>query len=456
MFAEKIPDPVQWSEGMLLTPQHFQQQHIYMEYLLRHQMEQLQSNYWGLLELDFDSSALMGGIINIKKLRAVMPDGLVVDYDARQQEALTLDLKTAAAIEEDKTVTIQLVIPVRGPGAASQTASIKRFDSIEAEAVVDENTGEGHVFIQRLRVKLNLMANDHPPKRYISLPLFKVEFSREGAYKLTPYLPPLLRLAADGFMGGHSLNAKLKKLVTYIREKAMQLADVSRTGQQQMGQSITRQHEYTVRCLVCELPQLEILLASETAHPGEIYMGLARIMGQISGLSKQLIPPLLPKYEHNNMREGFEKAIKFIRPIIEEINLAYTTIDFNEDKAGVFSINLDKAWVKNTNKLIIELRADKNQSRQQLLDWLSSCRIASKSMLEKLAKHRLMGAKAQPIRQDEELGIVSSTDGVLVNISYDEKLIHPGQPLYIVSTNNRQANNSPRLITYYVPHHITS
>lgn len=456
MLGEKIPDPVQWSEGMLLTPQHFQQQHIYTEHLLRHQMEQLQSNYWGLLDLEFDKSALMSGLIDIKRLHAVMPDGLVVDYDAKQNDALMLDLKTAAELNEGKATSIQLVIPVRGPGSASETANIKRFDSIESEPVVDENTGDGQIFIQRLRPKLSLMANNNPPKRYVSLPLFKVEYSRDGVYKLATYLPPLLRLSADAFMETLSLNSRLAKVTTRIREKAMQLADVSRLGQHQIGQSVTRQHQYTIRCLVSELPQLEILLSSGYAHPSEVYLGLSRLVGQIAGLSKRLIPPLLPQYQHNNMRSGFEKAIKFIKPIIDEINLAYTAIDFNEDKEGIFSIDLDKAWVKNTNKLIVELRANKNQSRQQLLDWLAGCRIASKSMLEKLSRHRLMGAKANPIRQDDELGIISSEDGVLVSITHDEKLIHPGQPLYIASTDSKQKNNSPRAITYYVPHQIAS
>jgi len=47
---DELPEPVQWSEGMLLSPHHFQQNHIYWEAQMQHQMGWIQPNFWGLIE----------------------------------------------------------------------------------------------------------------------------------------------------------------------------------------------------------------------------------------------------------------------------------------------------------------------------------------------------------------------------------------------------------------------
>ena len=68
-----------WNEGMLLTPQHFQQFDNYHEELLNSRVRSVMQHEYGVLELRFSSEAIANGNFQINTCRAVMPDGLFVN-----------------------------------------------------------------------------------------------------------------------------------------------------------------------------------------------------------------------------------------------------------------------------------------------------------------------------------------------------------------------------------------
>ena len=65
-----VPEAVSWSEGMLLSPQHFQQNDIYWHALLQHHLSVLQPHCWGVLELALDPTELVKGRVVVERLRA--------------------------------------------------------------------------------------------------------------------------------------------------------------------------------------------------------------------------------------------------------------------------------------------------------------------------------------------------------------------------------------------------
>src|ERR1700755_1596492 len=86
MEAHDIPEAIQWHEGLMLAPQHFQQLSLRHESLLHYVAGAIAPFNWGVSrEGSFmtDKSALADGKLRVMRLDAVMPDGLVVCYDAR-------------------------------------------------------------------------------------------------------------------------------------------------------------------------------------------------------------------------------------------------------------------------------------------------------------------------------------------------------------------------------------
>ena len=73
---------VVWQEGMLLRPQHFQQNDRYYDYQLKTRTQKLDSYAWGFFELEIDRQFLNMGKLVVSKASGVLPDGSLFDLGA--------------------------------------------------------------------------------------------------------------------------------------------------------------------------------------------------------------------------------------------------------------------------------------------------------------------------------------------------------------------------------------
>ena len=137
---EQLPKPICWHEGMLLSPQHFQQNHIYWENQLQELSVNLAQYRWGIFEMTFDEGRLLEGQVDITRLRAIMPDGLVIDYDAKHDKPLQLPLDEVETLATTGKVKIHLTVPIRVPGSASDSTDIQRFKVCDGKPVKDDKT----------------------------------------------------------------------------------------------------------------------------------------------------------------------------------------------------------------------------------------------------------------------------------------------------------------------------
>ena len=221
MKALDIPEAIQWHEGMLLTPQHFQQMQARFGALLQYQVMALAPFHWGVRHMRIDQTRLVSGIFRILELEAVLPDCLVVSHGVTVDEELELDLTQYADDLRTREMTIHLAI------AASQgdtsKGTLTRYRSVEGELVADETTGDGFLRIPRLRPLLTLLATETPPPKYISFPIAKVILQNE-AYITTEYIPPVLQVSLKSPLGTLCTGVSRR-----LREKAMYLAEQART-----------------------------------------------------------------------------------------------------------------------------------------------------------------------------------------------------------------------------------
>src|SRR5512143_2536342 len=71
-------EKVLWSEGLFLTPQHFQQWDRYYEEFVSFRLRSLTTFAWGAEEIEFNTDALQNGAVELLRCRAVLPDGVPV------------------------------------------------------------------------------------------------------------------------------------------------------------------------------------------------------------------------------------------------------------------------------------------------------------------------------------------------------------------------------------------
>lgn len=447
-----IPAPIQWAEGMMLAPQHFQQNQIYYERLLCHQMAQCRPYYWGVYHLDIDHSQLLTGKVVIRELHAVMPDGLVVQYDSRSrppnQQPLVFDAVQQTSLGDGESLTLYLTVPIRADGAASSNASIRRFTSWEQSQIADENTGDNHLEVYRLCPIIELRGGDKIADKYDRIPLLRIR--KESMYKVEPFFPPMLAVTTKPFLEMHSLGTLIQKTLVSVRKKATQLAQFCQTDNGASGVAIGQVHRQTVFQLTCVLPQIEVLLQSQRAHPFELYQSLAQLVGHIAPLSTTLVPYELPAYDHNNCIDGFLRALTFIKQTLATIQLAYSTVQLDKDGDDTFSVRIDAAWQQ--EKLILELQPRPGVSEQQLIEWIQHCHIASAPLQQRLRKARVAGCRTHTTRRSDDIGIVAGNGCILVEVERDHTLVLPDKPLQIICSTPAVASFTPAAILLYIPH----
>ena len=70
-----MPNKPSWTEGILLSQHHFQQQDRYHESLLRDRLQAITHYDWGVTELELDDRGLASGQFKVRRFAAIWPDG---------------------------------------------------------------------------------------------------------------------------------------------------------------------------------------------------------------------------------------------------------------------------------------------------------------------------------------------------------------------------------------------
>ena len=136
MTAREVPPAIQWHEGMLLAPQHFQTLGRRQELLLHYHASAVSPFHWGLTHLEIDRVVLMDGVFRIVELEAVMPDGMLVSWSAADGIDLKIDLAPRAAEIAQQPAFIHLAVTARGRGhdafSGSVAAGGRRLGDLQA------------------------------------------------------------------------------------------------------------------------------------------------------------------------------------------------------------------------------------------------------------------------------------------------------------------------------------
>jgi type VI secretion system protein ImpJ len=421
MDARQIPEAIQWHEGLLLTPQHFQQLSLRQEALLQYVAAGLAPFGWGVRYFKVDQASLVSGMLRVLEIEAVMPDSLVVSCGARRGEELQVDLLPFAEQMKSDALT-------RG--------DLARYDSVEGEPVADESTGEGQVRIPRLRPRLSLLVTDAPPSKYVTFPLVKVVY-RDESFALTDFIPPALSVPRQSPLGV-MCSAAAKRL----REKAASLADQLRGAHA----GFDMETENLLRSLVTPLPHFEGVLNTGASHPYLVYLALLSVVGHVSVMGRSPVPPTLPAYDHDDPRPCFEQALDFVtRKVDEGVTSTFTPHTFRYEE-GIYSLMFEGAW--SHRRLALGLRGQPGMSEQEVVRWGRECLVGSRSRMQWMRETRILGARREPIERDESF--VPPRGVVLFSLKADPEFVEPNEVLQIFNTGERGRSGRPAEIVLYV------
>jgi type VI secretion system protein ImpJ len=442
--AQEIPEAIQWHEGMLLGPQHFQELSRRFQELLHYHGGLLSPFNWGVRHLRIDPVPLVEGRLRVLELEAVMPDGLVVALSQPAGPSLALDLTAFQAELATAPQRIHLAVPAQRPGTVVTQGEQARYDSIEGRPVVDQNTGEGELAIPRLRPRLSLVVGEPPPESFTSLPL--AEVARTGEiYSLTSYVAPLLKVAR------HSSIAELCAwIATRLRERAVSLAEKLRAPSVATEGPRLLEGRLVVHSLVAALPPFEALLGCGVAHPFSLYLALCAVVGQISSLARGLVPPVLEPYDHLDPYACFQRAVGFVDRVVREGFIdTHTAYPFVLD-GGVFSLKFEPAW--RNRSLLLAVRRRSTVDERDTASWMAEALVGARSLIPSMREKRILGVERRPCAGEGDL---VPTQGVtLYSLRFDSEFIRADDHLEIVNPGDPVGLRQPAAIVLNVQNDV--
>ena len=130
--------PVLWTKGVLLSPQHLQMQDRYLEDLLSFRLGALTFRPWGFQRLEIDRDALAGGAFAVTAASGILPDGLL--FDAPASDAVPPPKPLDEAWDADRpTLDVFLTVPEYRPDGFN-VASVTSDHSTRYRAELDRKS----------------------------------------------------------------------------------------------------------------------------------------------------------------------------------------------------------------------------------------------------------------------------------------------------------------------------
>jgi len=327
---------VVWSEGMLLTPQHFQQWDRHLEGLISARFRIHDPLAWGITGLDINHDGLANGRFTLLQCTVVMPDGLVIDIpdeDGAPQTRVFTELFHPTM----ESLGVYLGLPVdRSDGMTCQLgkesgARPPRFLAEHIEAV-DTTTGDNPREVLVAKKNVRIFFSGEETADTVSIKIAELVRMPTGAVGLKEtYIPPCLWMSASTY-----LLRLLRGLIELLVAKRATFSDAQRGVMELIGADLGK--FALVAAVSTHLPVLQHLSQIEQVHPESLYSALVRLAGQLLMLAPPSESPDLPSYQHENLSATFEALDKRIRSIIEGVTpTRYVTIPL--DSTG------DNVWV---------------------------------------------------------------------------------------------------------------
>ncbi len=295
--------PVLWSKGTLLAPQHLQQQDRAHEEALAFQLATLTFCPWGLARLDLDRAALAAGNVVVTAVTARFPDGLVVDAPAGDPSPAPRAFADAWAPDQTALV-VHLAVPEYRPGGRNVAdigeRAIARWHGDEVQRR-DEVTGLGERPVSVARANLRLLFEGEALDGYTTLPLMRLVRDAAGVTTLdATFVPPMLELAANEYLVGIT-----RRLVERVAAKAGAVSGTRRQRNQGLADfSVTDVAGFwLLYTLNTHLPSLRHLHEVRRGHPAALWEAMIALAGALTTFSAAPTP--LPTYDHLRLGEVF-------------------------------------------------------------------------------------------------------------------------------------------------------
>ncbi|HEY0135068.1 MAG TPA: type VI secretion system baseplate subunit TssK, partial [Nannocystis sp.] len=190
-----------WSEGMLMCPQHMQQQDLYHEQHVHARLQALSATPWGVTSVQFDTSALKAGTVQLNGFRGVLPDGTPAHFDALSPLRPPSRAVGPHFPAKQESLGVYLGLPLMREGVAnyalsSDASAAQRFRGV-VRRVFDLTLARNERELQVSEPALVLLFDGEQHKDHAILKIGEIRHDQAGGYALAEsFIAPALAISA--------------------------------------------------------------------------------------------------------------------------------------------------------------------------------------------------------------------------------------------------------------------
>jgi len=390
----KPPQRVVWSEGMLVSPQHLQQQDLYHERLMDERIAAVTPYRWGVVSIEIDAGALGSDQLRVTKFVGILPDGLYAAFEGKDPEAAPVrpigehfppsqaacEIYLGVAKEREGVPSVATEQATAG-GPEATKAARARFRAA-SRSVSDLTGNAADLEMSFAHRNLVILFGDETRDDFETIKI--AEIVRDGTGALLSneaYIPPALRVDSSAF-----LMAGIRRLLSVMVSKQRQLAGDRR---QRDGATIEFNAADVTRFLQLSainggIPLLAYAATNGEISPTQLYLCLIQVVGQLATFSSEIEPWKLPVFNHTDLRGTFEELFARVTALLRTIRETYISVPLDLNQS-VYVARLDEDRLTKATHYVLAVRSELPE--EQLVQRLPGlCKIASQTQLAQVLR----------------------------------------------------------------------
>ena len=380
---------VAWKEGLFLQPQHLQQADRYHEHLINARTRLITPYPWGVGELVLDRDQAQQGMIALRAVSGIMPDG--TPFDAPGTGPLPLPVRVPDdAAGQFVWLTLPDISPnMRDAAPYEDEAATTRWGVI-TETVSDSASSARIEQVLELAVpRIELAVRKTARPGYQNLRLARIAEVRDGVVTLDEtFPPPALVIGAHPQILGY-----LTRVIGWIEARLESLARYATDPS--AGGGLQASDYLMLMALNRQIGVLRHLSRTLAVHPEALYRELIALAGELTTFdSGSRHAPDYPAYDHENPKDSFAEIVGDIQRLLSRdvgraIRLPLKQVRQNSYLAEVADRNLFREAA-----FIIEVESAKPLTQVQT-QFPELCKVGPNTRMSEIVNNNLPGIGLQ-------------------------------------------------------------
>ena len=314
-MAGRRIERVVWTEGMLMCPQHLQQQDLFFEGTLAARIAAVSPHDWGVARLTIDDGELSGGVLKVSEFAGVLSGGLPLSFGKSEPggpPSRPIDEHFGATAT---SLEVFLAVPSAREGIpnyqdAVDDSATARYRTMN-RPVPDLTIAKTEQIIGFGRPNVSIRFGGESREDFETLKIAEVVRGSGGGFALSnDFIPPALYVSGSRVLAGY-----VQDLLAAMLAKQRALSDARRqidaAAVEFTSQDITR--FLLLNALNGSIPVIRHIAENKQVSPLATYLALVQLAGQLTSFSSEIDPSSFPAFQYADLRATFG-------PLLDSIN----------------------------------------------------------------------------------------------------------------------------------------